>query len=186
MMRSLSKTLHKISSGWVTLTGLFIFVLFTALVLPQQSSQSEGVTEAVGTPDLSFYYSTDELYDMAAAYGEDGRVDYIRARFTFDIIWPVVYGIFLVTSISWFTSRGFKETSIFQKANLIPVLAVLFDFLENLSTSLVLYRYPSKTIVIDSLAPVFTTVKWLFVGGSFLLLLLGFGVWLFSALRKEN
>ena len=34
-------------------------------------------------------------------------------------------------------------------------------------------RYPVQTPVVDWLAPVFTLVKWVFVNGSFLLLLIG-------------
>ena len=185
-MRSLSNALNKISPGWVTLTGLIVFVLFSVLVLPQQSSKADGGGEDVGSPDLSIYYSTDQLYDMAAAYGESGRADYIQARFTFDIIWPIVYGVFLVTSISWLTSQGFKKSSVFQNANLVPVFGVLFDFLENVSTSLVMYRYPIKTPVVDIIAPLFTTIKWFLVGGSFILLVLGLGAWIFSTFRKTK
>jgi len=185
-MQSLSNTLIKISPGWVTLIGFVAFVLFSALVLPQQSSKADEGIEDAGSPDLSIYYSTDQLYDMADAYGESGRADYIRARFSFDIIWPLVYGVFLVTSISWFFSRGFKKSSVLQNANLVPVFGVLFDFLENVSTSLVMYRYPAKTLVVDTLAPVFTTVKWFLVGGSFILLMLGFSGWIISTFRKTK
>jgi hypothetical protein len=54
-----------------------------------------------------------------------------------------------------------------------------FDYLENLSTSLVMIRYPDRTPIIDILAPVFTLVKWVFVAGSFVLLLaaIGVGAW---------
>jgi hypothetical protein len=40
-------------------------------------------------------------------------------------------------------------------------------------------RYPNQTAIVDALAPVFTLVKWIFVGGSFALLLAGavVGIW---------
>jgi flagellar biogenesis protein FliO len=40
-------------------------------------------------------------------------------------------------------------------------------------------RYPDRTPIIDILAPVFTLVKWVFVAGSFVLLLaaIGVGAW---------
>ena len=47
------------------------------------------------------------------------------------------------------------------------------DYLENLSTSLVMARYPDPTPVIVWLAPVFTLSKWIFVGGSFVVLVVG-------------
>jgi hypothetical protein len=47
---------------------------------------------------------------------------------------------------------------------------MLFDYLENLATSLVMARYPAQTIIVDLLAPTFTFLKWLLIGGSFALL----------------
>jgi hypothetical protein len=53
------------------------------------------------------------------------------------------------------------------------VLGALFDYLENVSTSLVLGRYPNPTAVVDVLAPLFTLLKWGFLAGSFALLFAG-------------
>jgi hypothetical protein len=116
---------------------------------------------------------------MAKVYGEKGREAYIRARFTFDLIWPLVYTIFLITGISWVYQRSFALGSLWQRANIVPVLGALFDYLENISTSVVMVRYPSPTAVLDMLAAIFTMLKWVFVNGSFALLLVGVvvGVW---------
>ena len=62
---------------------------------------------------------------------------------------------------------------------MVPLLGALFDYLENGSAAVVMLRYPDHTIVLDTLAPVFTLVKWVFLGGSFVLLFVGgvVGVW---------
>jgi hypothetical protein len=57
--------------------------------------------------------------------------------------------------------------------NVVPILGMVFDYLENISTSLVMGRYPAQTAIIDSLAPVFTLLKWVFIGGAFALLVVG-------------
>ena len=165
--------LHRISNGWVALAGIVVFILFTALVLPGQFAREDTEIGEVGSPDLSFYYSADDLYRMAEAYGEQGRAEYIRVRFTFDLIWPLVYTFFLATAISCVYARAFSEGSKWQLANLAPVVGMLFDYLENIATSLVMWRYPTQTPVIDWLAGVFTFVKWVLVSGSFILLLVG-------------
>jgi hypothetical protein len=170
----------------VTLAALAVFVLFTALVLPRQTSEAPPGADDVGTPDLSFYYSVDDLYLMAEAYGEDGRTAYVRARFTFDVLWPLVYTAFLATAISWLFGRGVAPTSGWQRANLTPVLGALFDLGENLTTSVVMLRYPARTAVVDALAPVFTAVKWVLVGASFLLLVLGVAVAVGRRMRRRT
>jgi hypothetical protein len=186
IMRKISNWLFQVSTGRVALIGLVIFLLFTALVLPGQSTQAEAVSGEVGSPDMSFFYSPDDLYGMAEAYGELGRVTYIRARFTFDLIWPMVYGFFLCTAISWVFTRGFPLDSRWRWANLVPILGMLFDYLENISTSVVMFRYPSPTPILVWLAPFFTAVKWIFVNGSFVLLVIGAVVALWRAVQKKH
>ena len=168
--------LHKISNGWVALAGMVVFLLFTALVLPAQTAREDTEIGEVGSPDLSFIYSAADLYAMAEGYGEAGRSEYVRVRFTFDLVWPLVYTFFLVTSISWVYARAFRTQSKWQLANLAPVLGMLFDYLENIATSLVMWRYPIQTPVVDWLAGVLTGLKWILISVSFILLLIGTGI----------
>jgi len=170
MSKRISDWLHRVSTGWVALAGLLIFVLFSALVLPQQATKAEQETGGADSPDMSFFYSPDDLYRMAESYGEQGRQAYIRARFTFDLVWPLVYTLFLATAISWVFGKAFAPDSRWQRANLAPLLGAIFDYSENLSTSLVMLRYPAQTPIVDLLAPVFTALKWGFLGVSFVLL----------------
>jgi len=157
----------------VTLAGVVVFILFTALVLPGQSAREDDPTGDVGSPDLFFYYSADDLYRMAEAYGEQGRAEYIQVRFTFDLVWPLVYTFFLATAISWVFARAFSDGSKWQLANLAPVMGMVFDYLENIATSLVMWQYPAQTPLVDWLAAIFTSLKWILIGTSFVLLLMG-------------
>ena len=187
MWKQLSNWIYRVSHGWVTLTAVLLFFLFTALVLPGQSSGAS-VSDQAGSPDLSIYYSADNLYQMAGAYGEEGRVDYIQARFTFDLIWPLVYTFFLVTTVSWIYQRIFPAGSAWRVINLLPVWGMLGDYLENISTSIVMWRYPLTTPVVGWLAGLFTAGKWLLIAGSFIGLLAGLIilVWnLISEARKR-
>jgi len=182
----LSNWLYQISTGWVTLSAVVIFILFTALVLPGQSASSQSQGGESGSPDLSIYYSAAELYEMAEAYGEQGRAEYIRARFTFDLIWPLVYTFFLVTTISWVFKRLFTAHNPWQWVNLLPVLGLTCDYLENISTSLVIYRYPAQTLIFDWLAGVFTTMKWFAIGVSFVVLTVGIIIAIWRWIRKDG
>lgn len=178
-MDSISKGLSNKSTSLVTLITLIIFLVFMVTVLPQQAEAAFQNSGGAPSPDTSFHYSVDGLYAMAEAYGESGRQAYIRARFTFDLAFPLVYTAFLSTAISWCFQRAFGPDFKWGFANLVPALGMVFDFLENIATSLVIARYPTKTPVIDVLAPVFTTLKWIFIYGSFIFLLGGFlyGAW---------
>lgn len=193
MWRRISVWLHRVSTGWATLLALVVFVLFMGLVLPRQAADAEVAAEGTGSPDTSLWYTPRELYEMAAAYGAQGREAYIRARFTFDLAWPLVYAAFLSTAISWLSRKAFPANTLWQRANLVPVLGMLLDYAENVSTSVIMARYPASTPVIDWLAPLFTLAKRISVGGSFLLLALAAGAatrrWLASrrvGVRQEQ
>ncbi len=186
MGKRISDWLRRISTGWVALSALIIFLLFTALVLPQQATKAEQETGSSDSPDTSFFYAPSDLYRMAESYGEQGRQAYVRARFTFDLVWPLVYTLFLATAISWVFGRAFAPDSPWQRANLAPLLGALFDYLENLSTSLVMLRYPDHTAVVDLLAPVFTALKWGLLGASFVLLLGGIAVAAWRWIKRKR
>jgi hypothetical protein len=187
MLGRISGWLYQVTNGWIALVALVVFVLFSVLVLPRQSTQTTGEAADAGSPDLALWYSPGALYNMAEAYGEQGRKAYVQARFTFDLVWPLVYGAFLTTAISWLYARAFAPHSRWRLANLAPPIGVVLDYLENLSTSIVMLRYPSRTPVLDLLAPAFTAVKWLFVGASFVLLLVGIvaALWRVIAFAQE-
>lgn len=175
----ISDRLCRVARGWVVLAAVGVFVVFLAVVLPRQAAQADRDTGDAGSPDSSFIYTPANLYGFAEQYGASGRAAYIRARFTFDVVWPLVYAAFLSTSISWVYRRAFNTYRVWRRMNLAPVLGMLFDYGENMSTSLVMARYPARTPVVDVLAPTFTAVKWIFVNGSFVLLLFGIvvGLW---------
>ena len=170
MLIRLSQWFLKISTGWAALAALVFFLFFTATVLPNQNSSSEALTSAEGSPDLSFFYTPAKLYAMADAFGEEGRRDYIIARFTFDVVWPIVYTAFLTITLSWLSAHAFAASSRWRWCNLLPVCGALFDYLENITASLVMARYPLRTPGVDVLASLATPVKWMLLGVSFGLL----------------
>lgn len=188
MFTRLSMWIESVSTRWIALLALVIFILFVTLVLPSQSSQADEYSSEAMTPDLTFYYSADELYLSADAFGAAGRMAYIRERFTFDLIWPLVYAFFLVTAISWIIPRGFAAGSTWHYANLLPLAGMLMDYLENISTSIVIYRFPAATPILDSLATVFTMLKWITLSASFLLLGIGLlaSVWQWMGNRSTK
>lgn len=169
----LSPILHRWATGRVALLATIVFILFTALVLPRQAAEAEIASDGADSPDTSFWYTPTELYRMAEAYGPAGRQAYVKARWTFDLVWPLVYTAFLSLTISWVYRWAFAAKSRWQLANLVPVAGMLLDYLENSATSLVMARYPALTPGIAHLAPLFTLTKWVFVNGSFVLLLIG-------------
>jgi hypothetical protein len=159
----LSRWIYKSSNGWVVLATLLIMILFMIIVLPRQAEKSQDYAEF--SPDTSFFYLPQELITAADLYGSDGRQAYISQRWTFDLIFPLVYVGFLTSGISWFLKD--KENGSFQVLNLLPIIAGGFDYLENIATTAVMAMYPTEFYIGAYLASGFTLVKWILVYGSF-------------------
>lgn len=173
MLTRLSAWFYKISTAWVTLLFAGVFILFTAFVLPDQTSQAEEDTGGGFTPDTSFFYTPSQLYQAAEAYGPAGRQAFIHGHFTFDLAWPLIYTACLITSVSWLLAHSLASTSRWRLLNLLPLAAMVIDLLENIAASLVIYRYPAATLLIDWLAPFFTMLKWISIAGCLALLVGG-------------
>jgi len=183
-LRKLSRSFIGISSNNITLSALVIFLIFSTAVLPKQSAAVDIYSGSTGSPDLSLFYTSRNLYQMAEQYGSAGRDAYVHARFSFDLIFPLIFTFFLVTSISWILGVNHPNTSPWRIINLTPLLGMLFDFLENITASIVMIRYPMLSPISAYLAPIFTFLKWVFVGGSFLILLISGLIGLFT--HKNN
>ncbi len=176
-MKKLSDLFYRLATRWAVLAAWLGFLLFAITVLPAQNASATPAERAAGIPDLMFYYNADDLYRMAAAYGEEARVAFIRGHFTFDVIWPVIYTLFLIFAISRPASAVFPPHSRWRRANLLPLAAALFDLLENTSTSLVMQQYPARLPLIAALAGFFTALKWLLVTLNFGVLVFVLAAW---------
>ena len=175
MTTRLSRWLMRASTGPVTLALVAVLVAFTIVVLPAQSEAARLAGKGAGSPDTSLWYSAADLYRMAETYGPEGRQAYVQARFTFDIVWPLVYVSGLSAALSWLLSRACAAGSRWRLANLAPLLGGLLDLGENLSTSFVMLRYPALTPILDSLAAGFTLAKWAVLAFCFLALIAAVG-----------
>ncbi len=185
IFRRLSQSLYGLISFKVFLAALLLFLFFLGFILPREAQRLERYIPSGESPDTSLIYSSHDLYRMAHEYGEDGRSYYIRSRFTFDLLWPLIYLFFLVSSMSmvWGSLDSLRS---WRMVNLLPFGGLIFDYLENGMASIVMYRYPLSSPIPASLAPIFTFVKWVFVGGSFFLLLLGILLYLVGRLKERE
>jgi hypothetical protein len=184
-LKMLSSWCYRVVNLPVLIASLVIFVLFMVLVLPNMAGQLTDMTGIAVSPDTSFVYSTKDLYAMAEAYGEEGRAYYVYSRFTFDLIWPAVYLFFLMATITYLF-RFLSPEKPLRLVNLLPFAGVFLDLLENSAASLVMYRYPLPSPFAAFMAPVFTLLKWIFIGLSFVALISGLIVTVVCLCKKSQ
>jgi len=157
-----------------------VFMFFILVVLPAEAVRLASVTNVSGSPDTSFIYGPSEFYAWASGYGEAGRDYYIRSRFGFDLIWPLAYGAFLFTGI-----RASRLKSRVVLAY-VPIVSVLFDYTENVLASFLMGLYPTQINALVYVASVATFVKWVTLGASFALLIIGISKTIIQWLLKKT
>jgi hypothetical protein len=182
-LKKLSTFFYQVSTGWVVLAGLMIFLIFSSVTLPVESKKVDAYAQGLGSPDTSFFYSSKTLLKMADAYGEAGRSAFLKARWSFDLAFPLIYTFFLITSISFLFKKGLRDTVHLPMLNLIPLLGLIFDLAENSATSVVMTAYPLQNTWGQYMAPFFTPLKWIFVSMSMILLVIGLLLWVIKRLR---
>ena len=147
------------------LGGVFLCCVF--FLLPHLGAIMDKASNGVGSPDVHFYYTSSQLYAWMADYTEDGRLEYIKTRFSYDLFWPVVYVSFLSLAISFshkFQLRANMLIKSFRaKYNLLPIVAGMFDLLENITVSINMYFFPVRIWGLDWIAGFCTLLKWIFV-----------------------
>lgn len=163
-------TKSKIKWKWIILVTI-IFFIFSSLAFPQMTKYSNEMIGESNSPDESFIYSPSELYDMAESYGELGREAYIKIRWTFDLVWPICYTLFL---ISWIAklSDYISDKRRLRFAYIFPLASIIFDYMENIGATIVMARYPLKSGIIATITPVISFIKWVSVAGSVLILII--------------
>jgi len=185
-MKQLSAFFYRVSTGWVALIGLLIFLLFSSLTLPVESTRMDAYAPGMSDPDTSLFYSGKNLLQMADAYGEAGRAAFLDVRWGFDLAFPFIFTFFYVTSISFLIRKGWGNSQKLPLINLIPLLGLLFDLAENTATSVVMAAYPLQNTWGQFMAPIFTPLKWFFVAISMLLVFIGLLLWLIKGIKIKN
>jgi hypothetical protein len=149
--------------------GSLVFLGFVLWVLTAaaQAGVEAGLTQSI---DTSWGMSANRLLEIAEIYGPAGRQAYIVQRWTFDVIWPIVYGGFFMVS-ALYLGKKIRLNSLGKGLLWVIPLGLCFDFLENSLVALGFSLYPTRFSVITELAVLMTPIKWVFVGSSMMLVL---------------
>ncbi len=119
-----------------------------------------------GIPDALFYYRFDTLQTLFSHYGEAGKKVYLQLQ-VIDMIYPLIYSTLLAGLLYLQFSKSRLTWVI-----IIPHIAALFDYAENLSLRFNLIRFPSLDPAVADASGIFTCLKWSLVYLSILLLLI--------------
>lgn len=174
MLKTISQKFHAWTRGWRVLLLLVATALMAGFIMPVAAGiLALAANNSVLPLDLMFFFTPGEAFDMIEKYGPAGRDLYLKILLTVDILYPIVYTLFLGLFLSWLFQRGFHPESIMQRLNVMPVGALLFDLLENIAIVTMLSMYPSIPDILAWLTMIFGSLKWLFAFASIALIFVG-------------
>ena len=150
----------------IVIVSTIIFILFMAIVLPHMNELTEEFAQGLGSIDTGFVYNLDEFASIRDGYGEFGRSEYIRIRWTYDVLWPFVY-TFFIGSATLLITKKFKFS---YKFVYVILFGMHFDFLENSLATIYMFFYESELTLLVYLLMIASSIKWILIMGSFGLL----------------
>lgn len=186
MLNTISEKFHSWATGWRVIILLIADAFMAGYIMPAAAGiLAFAANNSVLPLDLMFFYTPEKAFEMMEKYGEQGRALYLRIELTADIIYPIIYTLFLGLLISWLFQRGFKPESPMQKWNIMPVGGFVFDLLENLGIVSMLSMYPAQPAALAWLTMIAGSIKWAFAIVSIGLILIGLVRALMNGFRKQ-
>jgi hypothetical protein len=152
-----------LTSPWLFGAAAILLALFIALVLPGQSAEASRFTPEGASFDTSLFYTPRQAFERAAAYSAEGRFAYIAARWSFDLAWPLVYGLFALTGCAFGLLRLGTGAADRWKLSFLVLLGPALDFVENIAATVIMASVPAEPLGWGIAASAATPLKWLFV-----------------------
>jgi hypothetical protein len=99
------------------------------------------------------------------------------------LVWPIAYTQFILITSAYF----YKKTKLLKASSVLYVglIAAGFDYLENIMTSTVLFRFPQTTPIIADMAGIVTLLKWSTLSLAFVILVFLMIVATFTQLKQR-
>lgn len=162
---------------WIIWALLLVFYMIMGGVV--MSGHSKRIAETSTIPDcalipdlLIFKVTRDNVEKSLDCMGEEGRQAYYQAETRGDSIYPLAYSLFLAFTLWSLSFYLFKKPKLSLFLALLPIAAMMFDYLENMQFLKMLRDYPEILDGTISKASLFANLKWAFALSAMALVIL--------------
>lgn len=147
-----------------------LYSLMLLYTIPQVEQHAPGMKLFDLSPSG---YSLDYALELLGALGGKGRDTYLYLQLPVDFVYPGLFAVSCCLLLSWLFSKSLKANSRMFYLCFIPVVAGLFDYLENICIVRMLTSYPDVTTLHVAFASTLTILKSVFTTAFFMLLIVG-------------
>ena len=163
-MMKISELLRK-CSNLKNITLLFLFLLiFIFVIFPYyESNINNSTNENIKILDVRFGYNIDQVTELFKEMGENGRAAYFIILSKTDMIYPIIYGSFLILLIAFLLDKIYPHSNKILLFLIFPIVGMVFDYLENFNTLYLLNKFPNITTEEVTFGSLMTQLKWVFI-----------------------
>jgi hypothetical protein len=165
LIARLIEWLEKIAKPKTIIVLVMAIIPFNALLFPWVNGRLEALS-GYRLMDILFWYSPKEVFTRMAAYQSSGRTIYLISDWSIDLLYPLVYSLLAACILTMVLHAAFPWDNPLQRMQLLPLMMMVFDYLENISISLLLIQYPAQSDLLARIASTFTSLKWCFAAFS--------------------
>jgi hypothetical protein len=142
-MKRLIKFIEKNISGKKVL-GFFIlanlvYTFMLTVTIPKTMEFSNGMKLLDMMPTG---YNLNYVSELFTLLGENGRLTYLTNQIPVDMIYPLLFGLSYCLLLGYFLKKLNKLNSLYSSLCLLPIVAGIADYLENIGIIIMLKDYP--------------------------------------------
>jgi len=153
--------------------ALMAVIPFNALLFPLLMRQITAQSGGIGMLDITLGYLPQSAIRAVEAYGTSGRTWYLIAQWTADLLFPIAYTFLFSLLLASLYRRAFSPDSPFQNLRWAPIGMMGFDYLENITISLLLILFPNSPLALTVIASIASLLKWVLAATAGIALLVG-------------
>jgi hypothetical protein len=131
-------------------------------------------------------YSFTYASELLSSLGADGRNLYLSIQLPLDFIYPGLFSVTYSLMLVWLCSKLFKKNSKIYYFSLVPFLAGIFDYAENIYIIKMINSFPDLQVTTVKTASMLTILKSSFTMVFFILLSVGFVMLLKQKTSKNS
>ncbi|MCX8129458.1 MAG: hypothetical protein N3I35_05080 [Clostridia bacterium] len=173
-------------AAYAVLAALVIFLVIIPDFTQAPIGPNAFKEHAGGNPliDMQLNYSTEEVYKLIEAYGEDGRNYYIKMIFALDFIIPLGFMMFILATMNLILRKA-KLENYMNRLAVIPFAGCISDYMENICTTAMVMKYPLRLNGIAAVSNIFSLSKMLFCTAGVLAVFAAMVYLFFNKYRKK-
>lgn len=159
-MKQITKVLEKYATGkkvlslFILTNVVFLFMLMVTIPKTMEFSNGMKLLDMLPTG-----YNLDYVNKLFSTLGENGREIYLTNQIPVDMIYPLLFGLTYTLLLAYFLKKLNKLKSPFTYLCLLPIIAGIADYFENIGIITMLNSSPNLTEITVNTTSTFSVIK---------------------------